>query len=149
MDPSPCLGDAEFEMSGGARRWSAWCALAAMFFAAVGVHIIHPALHCRHGHDACAYETPASADSPRGKPVCESADAPHDDCMVCAFLAAFHCGTPPAPPGVVSCALLRSADLPAKTAPVRILSMFRLGARGPPSTPSIGHLASHPRISSR
>jgi hypothetical protein len=103
-----------------------------MFFAAVGVHIIHPALHGCHGREGCAHETPANPGSPPGAPAFESVCAPHDDCMVCAFLAAFHSGTPPVSPGVVSCTLLCSTDLPAKTAPVPVLSMFRLGARGPP-----------------
>ena len=114
----------------GAGRRSAWLALAAMFFASVGVHLIHPALH-RH-HDGGAHETSARSDSPPGAPACESAGAAHDDCMVCAFLAAFHCPTPLTPPGVISCAPLCPAGPPARTAPVRVLSMFRLASRGPP-----------------
>jgi hypothetical protein len=124
-------------------RRACWVlSMTAILFAAVGLHVIHPAVEealAAHGAACCVHFPPnhapgksESSTSPGSAPT----DAPrhgHAGCPVCMLLAAFHADAPG--PSVVvavatSCDVAPVLDVPEVS---RLPLISFLGPRGPPA----------------
>jgi hypothetical protein len=117
-------------------------AMAAILFAAVGAHIVHPLYHIcwgGEGHiDVCStgcyehesVECGCNASAAHGPAV--HPDQP--ECPICSLLKAFHSGDPAPAPPASSYAITVAVGTPHELAAAQPFAWLPFGARGPPSS---------------